>query len=422
MDPKPPSKPDVVVESAFRPDSAEKFLHWFSFDEVSLPARENFKNSRREKIFSSLNELKLEFPGEFGFEGLGGLGKSIHGVFHSSTLLDFLESKRDILLPQPQLSSESATAKPEPPSDRELQRLELALFDVTKYNDACNYLTVVAWSEEHEVSGTVTLYQVLFDAEDNAIGVKPVAAMQDVPNQIVVKMRTDEDVTKAVFVPTDDGLGRFKWKANPHKGPTYVRLRKPLAGSQRPSPSPTRGREQRSVSSDSRGSGDIHGRRLADADGIHATIPQFVALLHGSRSILEDVESTPLAPLETTTGHVVQAVKLVKPPRAIHHKGDRIHVAVLLPNDAAWTDQRIYWTDDDDLAEFRQRRYWDLIERSRRDGSRGPRSTSPRSHLHSHSHSRSRKDDQDRGSRHRSRSRSRHDSKSGRHLSLHSLF
>lgn len=417
--PRPESPDEGPTETTIRayPHSqgtmpqAPRFFDWATFEEVSLPARENFKRSRRDKVFESLNELKLELPGEIGLEGLGGLGKSVHGIFHSSKYLDFLESKRDILLPE----KPSSSSKSEAPSDRELQILETTLFDVTKFNDASNFLTAVTWSEEHDISGSITLYEVLADSSGNSIGIRPVAAMQHVPNPILVKLRTDEDVRKLVFVPAEGGQGRLKWRSNPQRGPTYVKLK----NSERPAPSPSRSRDGRSPSRDSHGSHGSHSQKLADADAIQATIPQFVALLHASRSILEDVLSTHLELVKTKTGAVVPKIELTGPPRRNPHKGDKVHVAVLMPTDAEWADEHIYWTDSEDAAEFRHRRYWDLIEQERSKDD-GGRSTS----RHSHSHSRSRHDSRDgsRRSRSRSRSRSRHDSRSGRHLSLHNLL
>lgn len=308
-----------------------------------------------------------------------------------------MESERDILLPP----LESTTEKL---SQRELERLEIELFDLTKYNGYCEFLTAVTWSEDGE-SGSVTLYKVNVEPREDAFGIRPVAAMQGVPKSILVSMRTHEKIKrKAVFVPANEDAQGFKWKANPSRGPTYVKLQDSAS-----SP-PVRMRSPSRQRSSSRGH---YGPSQVDAHGIKATIPQFVALMHSNRSILEQVQTTHLSLLDTEDGGVMPAVSLVKAPRPNSHAGDGVHVAVLIPNEADWAEEHIYWIDEAGLTEFRRRKYWDLIGRGRHES----RSTSRQSHSRHAS-----PDD-----RHKSRSRSRHSGHGGsrsrsRHLSLNDIF
>ncbi|KAK4166960.1 hypothetical protein QBC43DRAFT_312698 [Cladorrhinum sp. PSN259] len=383
-----------------RPSPGPSFLEWLTFKEVTLPPRENPKKSRLDKILSPLNSIKAELPGNVSVEGLGGIVESAHNVFHSVQRLDFMQSERTLHLHPPEGVSDTSKL-----SRRELERFENELFDLTKYNGFSEYLTAVTWAEEGH-SGSITLFKVLFDKQDDAIGIRPVAAMQNVPNPVLVKMRTHERIRrKVVFVPLDEEAEGFKWKANPSRGPTYVKL----GNRDRPA-SPLRS----SSRSHSR-----HGR-LEDADGVRATIPQFVALMHGNRAILEDVKSTGVSFTTTASGERLPAVTLVKPPRPSTHEGDSVHVAVLIPDEADWAEEEIIWTDADGLTEFRQRRYWDLIESAPRHRS-GGRSKSrgrdrsealpPSSLRHvSGSHHRSGSRSRSRSSHHGSRSRSRHHS------------
>lgn len=90
--------------------------------------------------------------------------------------------------------------------------------------------------------------------------------------------------------------------------------------------------------------------------------------------------------MRTDDGDVKPGVILFDPPRPNPHDGDSVHVAVLIPNEAPWAEEEMIWTDKDGLVEFRQARYWSLIEpastprergRSRsshRAGSQGPQS------------------------------------------------
>ncbi|KAK0724380.1 hypothetical protein B0H67DRAFT_680003 [Lasiosphaeris hirsuta] len=371
----PPSNTPIVTlnnasTSAQKPPG-HNFLDWVTFTETTLPPRPNLKKSRRSKIFAPLGKLKLGLPGEVEVEGLDGLVEVAHNIFRSDIHMDFLDSERELLLP----------AGGTELSRKEMERLEVELFSVAKYaaDSDSNYLTAMAWAEDGDY-GAITLYEVL-DKGGNAVGIRPVAAMREVPKQILVDMRKHEKIKKVVFVDgdADEDVTIFKWKANPSQGPTYAKL---------------------GAGDEDEGEGR-YGGRLADADGIHATIPQFVALLHANRAILEEVKSTHVIPLETEAG-VVPHVKMHQPPRDNAHKGDNIHVAVLIPGDASWADEQIYWTDGNGLVEFRRKRYWGLIERERRR-ERGSRS---RSRHGSHSGEGRQR------SRSRSRSRSRHDERS----------
>ncbi|KAK4174630.1 hypothetical protein QBC36DRAFT_333227 [Triangularia setosa] len=400
-----------------------KFFDWVHFEEATLPPRETARKSHLDKIFSPLNSIKAELPGHVSIEGFGGIAESTHNLFRSAKKDDFMRSERIIHLPK---SSADKASK------RELERLENELFDLTKYNgDSCDYLTVVTWAEEG-MSGTVTLFKVVFENEDEIVGLRPVAAMQNVPNPVLVKMRTHERIQrKAVFVPADKEAETFKWKAqSAHsrgRKPSYVKLdshdRRPVSPALRDIRSSSHSRSH-----------SRHGE-LADADGVRATIPQFVALMHGHRALLEEVESSSVGEETTADGDVLPTVSLLRCPRSNPHEGDSVHVAVLVPDQALWADTEILWTGDG-VVELRKRKYWGLIERER------PRNTRSRSLSRNRSESRSSSREGSRsrrsgthsrhasGGRARQRSRSRsgrsrhgHNSRSrSRHLALGSFL
>ncbi|KAK3385843.1 hypothetical protein B0H63DRAFT_188170 [Podospora didyma] len=426
-------------------ESGPNFLHWPTFEEAVLPPRENPKKSRRDRIFAPLGKLKVELPGEIGVEGFDGVFESVHALFHSAKRLDFMESERAMHLPPPARGKSAGEALPR----RELERLENELFDMAKYHGDSNFLTALAWTEEGH-TGSITLFEVLFGPEGETTGVRPVAAMQNVPNPVLVNMRTNEKIKrKLVFVPTtdDDAVGAFKWKANSSRGPSYARRmgNTNIKSSDVMTVPASHSRDRRSTSRGSHHSGH-GGPRLADADGVIATIPQFVALLHANRSILEDIQSSSVSTVNTACcGDAIPAVTLHNSPRSNPHDGESVHVVVLTPNDAEWTDDEIFWTDrgNNPLEEFRRRRYWDLIERERtRRGSTASGSGSGNGHggrersrsRHSSSGgaaSRHDDDDGDEEGRERrrdsegTRSRSRHSpsrSRSRHHHLLHSLF
>jgi len=324
--------------------AATNFLDWAAFDEVALRPRKNARRSRFDRIISPLKSVGAGLPGSVSVEGLGGIIESAHGVFHSVRRLDFMESERTMymyLTPSPGARASNTL----PP--RELERYENELFDLSKYNGASEYLTAITWTEE-ALSGSLTLYRVLFGEAGEATGIRPVAAMRDVPSQVLARMRTDGRVKrKAVVTLVDDDDRTFDWKANPSRGPRYVRL----ASSSRPSGA-NRSRH--------------HVPGLADADGVCATLPQFFALLHTRRSLLENVSSTRITQTLSEDGDEHPAVFLTQSPQSSPHEGNRVHVAVLVPNDALWAEEEIIWTDQTGLAEFRQRQYWDLVEHASR--------------------------------------------------------
>ncbi|KAH6616176.1 hypothetical protein B0J18DRAFT_485126, partial [Chaetomium sp. MPI-SDFR-AT-0129] len=312
-----------------------------------------------DKILAPLRPVSAGFPGFISVDGLGGVIESAHGVFHSARRLDVIEAERSLYLYLPQ----PGVGEGEVDQARDLERYENELFDLSKYNGACGFFTVLAWTEEAR-AGSVTLYRVLLDnpgddgdGEGVVLGVRPVAAMREVPSPVLVKMRTDARLQrKVVLTLVDEDDRTFDWRADfCRRGPRYVRL----GGG---------GGDE----FDDEGERERHRfGGLADGDGVRATLPQFFALLHARRSILEDVNSGPvfMAPTQTRPGKGYKekpTVVLRQTPRSSPHDGDRVHVAVLVPNDALWAEDEMVWTDGTGLAEFRQRQYWDVIGRMRR--------------------------------------------------------
>jgi hypothetical protein len=253
-----------------------------------------------------------------------------------------MESERTLyFMPSPGVETPQALHQ------RDFERYENELFDLSKYTGTSGYLTAMAWTEE-ALSGSITLYRVLFGDADETVGIRPVAAMRDVPSPVLARMRTDERIKrKAVVTLIDDDDRTFDWKANPSTRPRYVRL---PSSFQPPSRSHSR----------------HGGGRLADGDGVCATIPQFFTLLHARGSILEHVSSTQVTETQTEDGDIKPMIFLNQPPRSSPHEGNRVHVAILVPNDALWAEEEIIWTGQNGLAEFRQRQYWDLIKRASR--------------------------------------------------------
>jgi len=317
--------------------------------------------------------------------------------------------------------------QPKVVDQRKLRRLESELFDTTKYVDVGGegkYLTVFTWSEGNSF-GTITLFDVDVErpalrtasrgvavtglaarrklapralytgrGQGKAISMRPVAAMEDVPQQVLVNMRIDHRVKKAVL-QHDQETGRFRWKANHARQgqlPNFVRAL-PI----------TESRRVHTTTSTSFGD-DVHhsligraptreeGRRLKSSMGVEnarefaatrrnvspdlnndsryvqgmvATIPQFLALIHSNMSVIDETFSAPATEqlVETEDGERLRSVSLIYPPKGPRHRGRDVHVVVLVPDGAKWAAERIFWADDNGaLAELRQKRHQAVID------------------------------------------------------------
>lgn len=346
--------------------------------------------------------------------------------------------QRTLLVPQPSLlPGVEGEGKI---NQRELVRLESEVFDTEKYSRAGGgavgkNLTVVTWSEDSRY-GTVTLFEVDVDdagctptvgvergqsalaarrrhapppalgmltrrERERVVAVRPVAAMEDVPRQVLVNMRVDYGIRKAVL-QRGKGSERFQWTAHHTKRgiPRHARrwdMERGCdvqtatgtwfddgwgRGSRRSQRRDARPRERSSLRvKDARDIITHQGGTLSDvhhiapdADGVVATIPQFLGLLHAGRSIVEKVCSTSATNqiVETENGERLRAVSLDDAPKGTRHRGREVHVVVLVPDGAKWAEERIFWTGGTGaLAELRQKKYRDAIDCRRARATRG---------------------------------------------------
>ncbi|GAB1318405.1 hypothetical protein MFIFM68171_08615 [Madurella fahalii] len=451
----------------------QPFLNWAEFHPFPITLRRQTYRPQtpREEVIDALGGIEIA-----KIKGLGRLAKPILNTFDNpQKLSDFLTyAQRSILRPLPDAA---LAAKPTP---RELDRLESELFDTSKYvGSSANHVTVLTWSADSP-RGTITLFEADLSRpglappspsgslspshghghgnglsslalrrrgtlsaasmslplahrrrrraqlRGGAVALRPVAAMEDVPRQVLVGMRVDQGVRKLVL-KHDPAENRFRWAAWYSRGrgdePSYARLYDPDsddvdvdgldAGGRRPKTatewgdeerrhrylSPPRdlapatatgvgfaleededavlgrsGRRRKSYARRARGRRsslrveDAWGRREVDADGVVATIPQFLALLHASRSIVEVAASAPATDrtVKTEDWERVRAVVLKDWPEGKRHIGRDVHVAVLVPAQADWADERIFWTDDTGgLLELRQKKYREVIDGGR---------------------------------------------------------
>lgn len=470
-----PPSPTIALHSssASLPAPAPQrppFLHCPGYNPHALALRTPFPlPTRREELVDALAQVEIH-----PVKGLGSIARPAINKSHSSKLLaHFLHhAQRSLLVPvtaaepAPSLTpippvaaarvaaavavSASVTTVPDPLSQRDLGILESELFDTAKYvgGSRTHHLTVLTWCEDDQY-GSITLFEVDVDEPPlpdlrraatglaarrrrappallnshsagggRVTGLRPVAAMEDVPRQVLVNMRVDYGLKKAVLQYGKE-TGRFRWTAqHTRRGqPRFARVwgvdgvdggcelevhSATAAGfeegcccgrstmSRKARRKDARWRERRLLRvEDARDTHCRHGGRVVEPldhlmqadDGIVATIPQFLALLHGSRSTIEKVTSSPATArsVETKDGERVRAVSLgTAPLKGTRHKGKEIHVVVLVPDGAKWAENRIFWTDDGAgvMAELRLKKYRDVIDSESGQARRG------RGHVH----------------------------------------
>ncbi|KAK4112793.1 hypothetical protein N656DRAFT_752871 [Canariomyces notabilis] len=367
----PPPCPTPPLATT-RPE--KPFLSWAEFHPFPITLRNHTIQSPREELIHALDHIESA-----KVKGVGRLARPLINRLHTAQQLsDFLaHAERSILRPFP------AAALYPNPTARELDRLESELFDTAKFTGSGdNHVTVLTWSADSP-RGTITLFEAdLFRNPDMALplssnrrtprrvgcamSLRPVAAMEDVPRQVLVNMRTDQGVRKLVL-KHDMAENRFRWGARYGSEPRYARLLDDLDGYDDEDDSTTarstgharRARERSSL----RGGRDHRGE--ADCDGVVATIPQFLALLHASRSIVEVASAGAISDdkVETEDCERFRAVVLRDWPEGKRHTGREVHVVVLVPAAAKWADEPIFWTDEaSSLRELRQKKYRDVIE------------------------------------------------------------
>ncbi|KAK4180603.1 hypothetical protein QBC36DRAFT_319680 [Triangularia setosa] len=395
-------------------EEGNEFVSWKEFAPTTLPRRSSSLQSQREQVLDAVSGLGFKGP----VKGLGKLSRPVLNKYYRTeqALAEFM-TKEDRVLLRPLSSPEVG--------QRELERLETELFDTSKYMGNTSYMTILTWSDDSPW-GTITLFQV--DALPTSVSqeeggglqsrrrrpinlhldsrprfstqIRPVAAMEHIPHQVLINMRMDTAVRKLVLVH-EPVRQRFRWLAKGEMGhPSYASLYRPDF----PAPIPARKSVDEHLDDDEvaiLGHRPYRRRsRLSPndayldqeentAEGIVATIPQFLALLHSTQSIVEVISSSTLSNserVETTSGEAFRQCALKQPPQGKRHTGRDVHVVVLLPvTRSSWVEERLFWTDEQGhLAELRQKRYRSVIDgerdtRRERDGGRlsGRRGRSP---------------------------------------------
>ncbi|KAK3368263.1 hypothetical protein B0H63DRAFT_514924 [Podospora didyma] len=398
---------DLGCESSFTITDSQSSI------EDILSRRKALPSHRHEDVVRGLAYELAELVYGLGPVGpvqlLGKVTRPLVNKYYGSTsnpLLEFQGADERILLrPLP-----AATAGPEP-TLRYLERLEAEMFDVSKYHMGSsaqtNYFTVLTWAAESN-SGTITLFEVETSIGNDAAS-RPSSSPQrkrrasapsppwkTCPKQCWSRCASTATSAAATTTRSSSSTPRTDSggvQRRPGSGCPLMRkrssfsLRSSIDGSplRRPPPPPT------PLPTTEVGQIRHHRERAeeeADADGVLATIPQFLALLHANnRSILDcapsngvthdddddDDDDNGRTRVRTAEGGgklaAARTVTVLARPMGKSYPGRDVHVVVLLPpqqaSRTAWADERIFWADDERrvLKDLKQRKFWDLIER-----------------------------------------------------------
>ncbi|KAK3986172.1 hypothetical protein QBC44DRAFT_273565 [Cladorrhinum sp. PSN332] len=405
------------ISKTQEPDpTKDAFISWNEYTAHSLPRRlPSSSTTHRDDMIKAVSSLSVN---KLPIKNVGKLARPVMNKYYRTdeALASFTATtERTILLPNPSVLGPT-------PSQRLLERLESDLFNASKYLSSSSSshsqnLTVLTWSDDSPW-GTATLFEVslpqhssstppppgigllarrrrdtslsLRTAADSnhAVTIKPLAAMELIPRNLLVQFRLDQTLRKLSISHTNS---QFKWTSTAgSRSPSYATLLDPEDGTY-PQPETEQPTSLLSAMDDdidfilgprSRYRKHLHPsdpRLLFDsaeveveADGIISTLPQFLALLHTQLSIIEVIDSTPITTtdtkVETVSGRKVRGVSLRDWPKGKKHTGRDVHVVVLVPEGAEWAEESIFWSDDaGSLRELRAgRRYGSVIKRERR--------------------------------------------------------
>lgn len=325
----------LLVTSAREPDwrrdhTAQLFTDWAPLEPRHLEAGPNFVQSLREKHQQKYDAANIEFQ-------YGGVGISMPGMiglvrhwFAPQDIIDLYMASPRILHVHPSIPDASTCS------------LEKELFNTTKYIGNSAFCTVITYGRSQY--GTIELYKITQNAHGLADNIAPVAAAKSVPKTILRSLKQQQ--RKIELLQKPNKIRYFS--AGKQLAPLLVRVETHSA---------------QGHNAEWLGLGQSWRRALgvagnASHEGLLATIPQMMALLHLSGSGLYAMASTPVqefgGPLECHEPNVStpscssgikvkRGVKITKGPQGEAHPLDRVKVAVMFPRECEWAHERLLW-------------------------------------------------------------------------------
>jgi hypothetical protein len=229
-----------------------------------------------------------------------------------------------------------------PDATNDVIHLEKELFGTMKYSGTSANFTVVTYGSGS--TGTVELYEVTRNTDGLARSIAPIAAAKRVPK---VLLRALKDVPTRIELVRKQRKTRLI-RAGHQSAPLLARVetRVPQAPAEEWS---TLGQAWRDALGTVESS--LH-------EGLVATIPQMISMLHLNGSSLHAITSTPihefstplvynqpadLPPSPLSDLEVTRGVNVLEGPRCDAHYGTRVKVVVLFPRESAWANEKILW-------------------------------------------------------------------------------
>ncbi|KAF3396218.1 hypothetical protein F1880_006767 [Penicillium rolfsii] len=289
------------------------------------------------------DNAKINVDAGVGGGGLEGFFGIIHGWFYPTEWISLYRAKtRDIYA-----WAGRDASKPE--DSAILANLEGQLFDITKYRGASEFMTVLSYGESYY--GVATLLRVtLSPQEESALILEPLAMMKDVPKQILRIMQGGVS-SMIKLVQRGDKIRCIETGGQDYAAPALVTTVGKTG----------RGRTLKTpwdIGDGWRHALGIQHDQEKENDGVVATIPQMMALLHLKGSGLHDLKSSPMegfsVPLEASPHkddhdklaprwEIRRGLKILHGPQRAGHFGNKVTVAVIFPQDSPWAHEKVLW-------------------------------------------------------------------------------
>ncbi|RSM19194.1 hypothetical protein CDV31_001870 [Fusarium ambrosium] len=214
-----------------------------------------------------------------------------------------------------------------------LLALENELLGLDKYMGGdSEYLTVVTYSDDYV--GAIALFQAKLSPDHKIITLDRIAMISDVPRKIC-------DILQDEIKPNRYVVGRTKRKV------------KCFDSGEMPPPQIIKVSNQATPWSSS-GGGWRQALRVPEqtteyssGEGLMATIPQMIGLLHLQHQTLTKLASSQAfvfeKPIDASGGLLRRGILLKGRPEGLSHIGQNTRIAVLFPMDSAWAREQFFW-------------------------------------------------------------------------------
>jgi hypothetical protein len=219
-----------------------------------------------------------------------------------------------------------------------LNMIEHHLFDTTKYNGECELMTVITYDNDFNY-GTVTLLRVSL-SRHLALHMDTLGSMRDVPRAILKNMQRQQQIK---LISKEDKIKYLQ--LGDQEYPYLMSVQTVTTITRKKLYTPWK------IGDGWRRALGIKHDPTTENDGLVATIPQMVALLHLKGSGLYDLHSSEVftfsSPVDRNSTisryDINRGIRINLGPKGMGHTGKVAVVVVLFPSDSDWAHERILW-------------------------------------------------------------------------------